>query len=222
MATSGSPRGAPAARGRRSTDRWSSRRVAFSWDRTAAGGGCGKSVLCGPGGLGGNGLTVVFNGVATLLGCAAIGGKGGEHGSGTSYANDGKPTFAEAGGSIGTLPGPARSMAAPSPVREGQAATLEFHGAPGDAAFVIYSTGQQAALDIPLFSGFLLPSFAGLDAVGFGVLAGDTLSVPIYVPVLPPTIEGTTYYLQSFFAGAGGSGFFLGSASTLTVLDSTV
>jgi hypothetical protein len=114
---------------------------------------------------------------------------------------------------------PARSLALPDQLREGESGALLLDGEPGDLAMVLLSLWSQL---IPLKGqdGTLVTALEGLQGplvVGVLPAPDGQLSVPFTLPHLPPGAENVTVLVQGLFKDAGGSS--LGGASALTWID---
>lgn len=127
------------------------------------------------------------------------------------------------GGSLQTLPGVARHFATTSPMREGQTATITAGGLAGEFAGFLFAPSPGPVVLMLPFEGALALSFANVDAFALGTIpAGGTLSTPIVVPNLPPTLQSGTFWCQSVFFDAQLTYALIGPASAVVVLDSTL
>jgi hypothetical protein len=168
---------------------------------------------CGSGGVGGD--AVLQNDASaslTLRDNTHLPGAGG-------HSGDGIP--APSGADLQVLGGPAttfsaahRSLAADSPVREGQLSSLIIQGLPGDQlvllaglqpAFVLKPALQGAFLQLPLLT------------IALGTPASGELTLSSTVPDLGPGIGHLVVHVQ--LVVGDGSGFLLGPAVHQVLLD---
>ncbi len=153
---------------------------------------------------------------AWFLDCSFVPGKKGACGG---IGEDGVDVALEHGATRSMLPGAARGVVAASPVREGQALTLQVDAAAADACFLLAAVEGDWQLVLPL-SGVLLtgPTFAA-PLVPLGTApTGGTFGVGVPVPLLPPGVDHLTVHLQGVFADPGGA-WWLGGPATPLVLD---
>jgi hypothetical protein len=177
----------------------------------------------GTGASGGAGLEIAdpLSG-AWILATATIGGAGGPGGPpapscglpGGAQGPDG-PDIA---GQANAIAGMARVLSAPSLVRELHTLDLSVTGQPGDQVWAAISLQPGWTLDLP-FHGVRLFT-PPLRRVFLGTVSGTgTLSYPLAMPALPPTVEGRRLHLQAFFVDAVGA-TWLGSAAVAVELQS--
>ncbi len=168
---------------------------------------------CGSGGVGGDAvLQHDASASLTLRDNTHVPGAGGVSGSGNP---------APSGEVLEVLAGPAttfsaahRSLAANSPVREGQLSSVTIDGLPGDQlvllagvqpAFVLKPALQGAFLQLPLLT------------IALGTPAGGDLTLSSAVPDLGPGIGHLVLHVQ--LVVGDGSGFLLGPAVQQVLLD---
>jgi hypothetical protein len=152
---------------------------------------------------GGDGTTTGAGASLSLLATVEVGGPAGI-GTGNQCAWDGLPGVPRSGqGSYTNLPGDARRLHAPSPVRESTVPTFTFQG----------QAGEQVRLLVGLAPGYTFAPFqSGVLLVGdpFQVLnmgvvpASGTLTVPFPVGALGTT-PSRLLFLQARFTNAQGT-----------------
>lgn len=199
---------------------------------------------------GGSGLEIAGTGLADVAGSHLIGGSNGDQNpylndeTGYGLYGEGpsntwlKDSLVEAGTLVGTgiavppindfylqfdvtsFPEPSRSIAIPSPLREGQAGVLQIQGQQGDLALLLIGLGP-GFLPLPARHGVLVidPSLLLLP-VTLGTItdAGGALSIPFVMPDLNPTLNGLTVPMQ--LAVVAGGKATLEGATVVAWLDS--
>jgi hypothetical protein len=129
------------------------------------------------------------------------------------------PDIQAMGSSVVYYPAALRSLAVPSPLREGESSVLHVQGEVGDYVWVVL--GLSAGLEPMEFKqgnfvlDDVLPSPAILGAI---TDASGVLDKAFQLPILPTGIDGVLITLQSAVMPASG-GFLLGSGSALVWLD---
>lgn len=180
--------------------------------------GC-ECVVCGYIPPGGSGLLLDFGSrSAVSVDSTFTPGAGGVSTS-SEPCPDGSPgqPVSPPTGAHTVLPGLARGLRAPAPVREGESMELVFIGQPGDQALMLYSP-LSALLFLQQFTGVLLvPPASPLIAVGTVPVDG-TLEFTLIMPLLPTTFDSATILLQSVYQPTSG-GWVLGGGSNLIPLD---
>ncbi|MBL8693119.1 MAG: hypothetical protein JNJ88_03400 [Planctomycetes bacterium] len=180
----------------------------FASGTTFRGGNGGKKSGCTNQGHGGDGFTSSGSQVFTI-GCVFLGGS--VDGAGIS----GDPVLQR--------PGTARSFSVSSPVREQQPVALDFAGIPGEQTGLLASGAPIAPLFFADLRGALVVDLALADALLTGPIGSDgVLHSSLTVPTLPSSVEGLTFYLQSFFFDLTVPHAALGPASSLVLLDSSL
>lgn len=180
----------------------------FASGTTFRGGNGGKKSGCTNQGHGGDGFTSSGSQVFTI-GCTFLGGS--VDGAGIS----GDPVLQR--------PGTARSFSVSSPVREQQAAALEFAGIPGEQTGLLVSAAPIAPLFFADLRGALVVDLALADAILTGPIGNDgALHSSLTAPSLPPSVEGRTFYIQSFFFDLTVPNASLGPALSIVLLDSAL
>jgi len=117
------------------------------------------------------------------------------------------------------LDGPARSLSATSPVREGETLTFEALGAPGEAAFVAVSPLAAPGWAFP-FQGVLLVPLAPLTILSAGFAdASGAAALAQPAPGVPAAVQAGTFFAQGVFLDLGAGKAALGGGSATTVLD---
>ena len=156
---------------------------------------------------------------ADLLSCTTIGGPG-SYGPG-GY---GPPGAALEGTPPTILPGIARRFVTRSPVRELDPVALTFTGLPYELVGIYVSSDSMIGLPNMAFEGVFVVALTGAHSFYLGQPGADgTLSVSIQAPDLPPTLLGSTAFVQSFFFNTFFPNYVIvGPASAITVLDSSL
>ncbi|MBI3817745.1 MAG: hypothetical protein HY286_03555 [Planctomycetes bacterium] len=168
-----------------------------------------------PGGSPGSGIST--DGAVTSLECTITSG----HGSPNFPPPPPVVTFGS--GSYQALPGVARHFATTSPVREGQTTTITAGGVAGELTGFLFSTSPGPVELMLPFEGTLVLPGGNADWFALGAIpAGGTLSTPVVVPNLPPTVQSTIFWCQSVSFDAQFSYILIGPASAVVVLDSTL
>ena len=210
---------------------------------TAGKGGSGQ--LCFELGDGGPGLDAVKAGPSShvfLSGCTLLGGEPGAgpaagapgpglRGDATStfeimdssvLAWPGGADFVTAPGAVIDYPETARRFSLPSPLREGDAATLSIAGEMGDFVGFFWSFNGLLTPKPGKSGWFLLggPFIAGPSLIGAITDPGGEWLIPITTPLLPAAVEEQTFLLQAYFQHAGGA--TLGSGTAFTLLDASL
>ena len=183
------------------------------------GGDGGWGDLCGDSEDGGHGLWLDGTTDGHLLEVLTEGGEGGA--CGFNCGDDGQDLAVGPGASVQLIAGSARTLVAPTPVREGTIVTFTFEGEPGDGAFVLFSTGPAYAL-MPSLKGVLLlelPLAQGRRFMG-PIPGGGTLVKPVPIPMLGGGSEDATLFLQAMFQDPSG-GVWLASPTSLVILDAS-
>lgn len=133
------------------------------------------------------------------------------------------PIVVNGSGSVQTLPGVARHFATTSPVREGQTTTITASGVPGELTGFLFSPSPGPVVLMLPFEGTLALPAGNADWFALGAIpAGGTLSTPIVVPNLPPTLQSTSFWCQSVFFDAPFTYAVIGPASAVVVLDAVL
>ena len=120
---------------------------------------------------------------------------------------------------------PARSLAAPNPVRAGETLTVSIDGVPGDLVF-LWVSGSQAPLYVapvshptwPIAGGLFLPDATASVVFAVGALPAGGAQLPFLVPS-PPGVAAVHLYVQALMvSGPAADGFVVSSAQMITVL----
>jgi len=193
----------------------------------------GSSVTGGPGGNGlldnlGNCIAGADGGPGALVhginpeafwfDTAPLGGAGGSPFPGCSNPGHSGPSVDVLHGSSTTLPGSLRTACIASPLREGQASSLDITGVPGEAAYLFI--GVAPDIQFSLFMvGTQLPIPALIQFVG-AIPASGSLSIPVTIPasLFPPGTEAIEAFIQVAVPGPLGQGV-LGDGSAVVVVD---
>lgn len=182
----------------------------------------GHAEWCGPcsfGGNGGYGIVSSTMSIAHLLQVTATGGA-----AGFGYSNglcgdpniDGYPGAAYSGSGFDTIPGTARRLTAPNPVRESTSVNLTFQGVAGDQVFLCVSGRTRFRFSNENRGVFLCQS---VEPTIIGTVPSSGTLVASYTfPELEPGAESRVYYLQAVHYGPP-DGWTLGSPVSLVVLD---
>jgi hypothetical protein len=200
-------------------------------DSSLRGGDSGTDYLSGS--AGGDGLRVTTGSWAVLSGCTAVGGDVPTSGFSPKPTGDGVQVLADgsmlwsrgnafaAGDPFLTAPSglplnaPASAVTTyttfapsalmPAVVRVGQLATLELHGRPGDAAFVLLSLGG-GFFPVPELQDALVLNVAQFVGPRFLGSIGDfgSLTLEFTAPFLPPGTDGVLVLVQPVLSGFGG------------------
>jgi hypothetical protein len=196
---------------------------------------------------GGAGLTVTGTSLAHVAGCEVRGGDNGLTDSvedvpgsavdmvglaGSVWARDSAfstgrlqgdglpaPLHFPPGAAPMALPSAARTFAVSSPLREGQAGSIEIQGQTGDQALLLVSLNAGAAPMIGKEGVLLLDSELLLLIVPLGTVSapGGELSVPFVAPPLDPVVSALTVPMQ--LAVVAGGVVTLEGGSALAWLD---
>jgi hypothetical protein len=181
---------------------------------------CCSPTYCGDGGPGGAGLRSFGQSEISLVLSTLTGGAGGYPGEFLCLpGGDGLP-LQLLGGSVVELPLVPPTLAASSPVREGQTAVAVASGEPFEPLAIYASVGTALSA---------LPSVFGLQLLkppllllGGTVLPADGMfQVQAAVPDLGVSAEGLPLRLQTVGLSTS-SGFVLGEAATLVLLDAAL
>lgn len=159
-------------------------------------GGPGQAPLppvfpCGDGGVGVRllaGAELILRDASVLGGPVAVGCDG--------QAQVG-PAFELLDGSVSNLPGLARSLNVPSPLREGVPGAFSYSGQASDLVLLAASPLPTTIFDPVFLGGALVPGITGLQIVSLGVAASGTLPGVLTGPALPTGIEGRELYAQA-------------------------
>ncbi len=174
---------------------------------TGGQGGHGGSALWGGCGFGGDGgAGYAQNG--GLLGHVDTTFTGGPFGYGVAYYGCGNgddgPDFLPSGGTAVALPGNARGLSVPAPLRAGVSADLVLAGDAGDLAVVAFSTDADF-LYLPGLSGAILVGGSPFLITAGVVPAGGTLLVPVQFTALGGGLESLLLHGQAAFVETGGA-----------------
>ncbi|MEM7306259.1 MAG: hypothetical protein AAF682_06300 [Planctomycetota bacterium] len=170
----------------------------------------------GTGGPGGNALKL-NDASAQLMGSALVVGAGG---LGLAPCGDGEPgqeVLLLGGGTLAFLNELARSFAVGSPLREGQAAEIDYAGAAGDLVLGLFSL-TASPLPSQELSGTLLPAQPpGVVTLGAADAQGE-LATSVPLGSLPAGFESLVVFLQGVAVSTGGA-VVLAAGSELLLLD---
>lgn len=173
------------------------------------------------GGAGGDGLQV--DGTAFALACTFEGGNGGRGPGGGVVGPAGQPTAVGPSGTLSILPGTARHFSITSPIREQQTTTIRCGGVAGETVGAIVSFEQDLGLLFLLFSGVVLPELSSASGIALGVVPSfGLLEVPVPIPDLPASVQGSTLFLQPIFFDTPLTYARLGPGAGLVILDSSL
>lgn len=182
--------------------------------------------LCGNGADGGHGL-YLFASTGVVLDSVFFAGAGGAAGQPLpggepcSAGSSGLPILAVFS-TLETPTGPRRSIAATTPVREGESLVVQLAGEAGETVVVGAFSDPAGGVYLPQLGGAVLVLFPPAALVVGGPLdhlGQGTLAVPI--GELGPGIAGIPIHLQAVFLG-GPSGLRLGSPSASLLLDAAL
>ena len=187
----------------------------FSSNCTIDGGWGGDGWTTGPSpGQGGAGIFInpYWTSTVRVLDCALAGGPNGD------YESTGQTAPAYVGVLV-FVSGTARTLAvAQNPLRELNAVSLSFHGAPGEQVYLLVGLETAVQWDATRLANFLIaPPQYRMLFVGTTNATGD-LGISLPFSDLGGTTQSRMYYLQPLFSGAGGAQQ-LGTPITLAVLD---
>lgn len=189
-------------------------------------GGDSLSEGCDWGGDGGDGLhltsgSAVPTSPTVLRDCDAFPGIGGINLDEFCPLGQGLPgeLFTGDAGAVTVEAGEARSLSAPTPVREGEVLRFRLEGAPGDLGFLVFGS-QESVTAIPGLGGLLLVD-AVLPLLFTGVVGTETLVYPLTIPNLPPGVDVRALPVQGLFASAAAE-VVLGSVTHITLLDDSL
>jgi len=170
---------------------------------TGGAGGAGAGTIpCSDGADGGDAAYLfAANPIARFKDCVMVGGIGGL--AGAELCADGAPGLASnvLSGTQIDLPGIARTLTVPNPVREGETAQVQFLGQPGDLVFLIVAIGQESSFN-PIWGQGVTADPFFLIPVGS---AGPTgaLNVPILInPFTNPARDSIMLREQGFFVSS--------------------
>ena len=174
---------------------------------------------------GGDGAVALnLNDVSSLSRTRATSLQGGAGGpGGFDPCNNQAPSGTAAGGysgpPAGLVPvgGSARSLLAPTLVRESGPANLSFFGEPGDRVYLLTSAGCTTKWAPTLGATLLVKSPFRRSILGI-VPVGGRLDVVLPVTAPPPGVNEMQKHLQCVMLDAAGTSHG-GTATTLTVLD---
>ncbi len=186
----------------------------------AVGGDGGESFdgLGFSGGSGGFGLVPGWNCQVRVLDSEFLGGAVGP-GYGIPGGQLADPIAPGGLGYVTFWSGNAKVLDISSVLREGQSATMQVSGDPGEMALV-YASLKAPALLVPKAKGtFMLDLPMLLGPFPLGTLASSTLSLDVPIPDLPAGVDVAEVYVQGALAGPAST--TLTSWGHLTVLDAT-
>lgn len=109
---------------------------------------------CNNGGAAGDGLVLGGASTARLLDTLTIAGVGGSSSHASCVPGEDGEALVHPTGTVVSLPGTAPGLEVPSPLREGESATLRVDGAPGELAWLMVSLDSATSFD-PFLSGTL-------------------------------------------------------------------
>lgn len=182
--------------------------------------GDGDLFACAPGGSGGDGVELVGAGAsAWVLDNVYAPGSGGAGGAGCGPGPAGVDV---SGAAVTTQSGTARSLAAGSPVREGEVLALTYRGEPGDLAFAILGADLTVVEGLaPLLGAALLPTppWTFLP-IGIADSAGEAAVGVPFPGFTNPAVEGVALVAQAL-AATPSADTALGSGATVLLLDTT-
>ena len=121
------------------------------------------------------------------------------------------------GSSYQPLPGPSANFTLASPLPDGQPATLDVSGAPGDLPLLLVATSLGPVNWFAKYSGALVAGSPFLLLLA-PIPAGGTLAVPFGFPDALPPGTGSTVFLQGAVFKATGGGL-LSDPFTLTTFE---
>ena len=197
--------------------------------RGAHGGDGSSAFACtddpaGDGGDGGDGIGSLGGVHVALLDCTTVAGAAGAGGTDTCGPG-GSPGLAGSAIDLGAsstldqLPGSARRLVMPTPVRESTPIALTLTGVPGEVVYLTMWTDTRF-LYSPAMSGTLLEKAPLIRRVRLGVIpATGTLIKNVALPDLGPGVQGKTYFFQAYFLGPANA-VTLGSPAFVVELDS--
>lgn len=169
-------------------------------------------------GSGDGGAGVLAGGSVKLLACAVQGGVAGLVSPGCALVGLPGPAALATTGTIASLGEQARTLALPSPLREGQVASGLFAGAGGEVLLLFASVGA-GPLPLGGIAGVLLPA-PPLSVWPVGPLPiGGEAVVPLAIPpgVLPPGVDAVELFAQAAGAGAAFGGVLSGPSVVAVV-----
>jgi hypothetical protein len=178
--------------------------------------GCGEIGCTGTcmGGLGGSGILLEKTSSTALLlsdsfhpGAAGPPGAGGTEGPGMNVNGVGATT----------LPGRARVMAIPNPVRELTTVPIRINGQPGDAVY-LFTSMQTSFRYVPNYEGVQIPQHPPAPTFLGMIGATGVLTTQITFPDLGPGAQEQNFYLQCAHQDVQGH-WTLGTPASLIVLD---
>jgi hypothetical protein len=124
----------------------------------------------------------------------------------------------EAFGAFSETLAPLPRAVAPSPVREGQMASLLFLGPAGSALLALLGA-EPSVVPLPAKGGNSLVGAPSLVLyVGPSPGPGVPLTLDVTLPLLPPGVAGVRLFLQAWAAPAGG-GAWAGTGTSMSWLD---
>ncbi|MBL8695068.1 MAG: hypothetical protein JNJ88_13320 [Planctomycetes bacterium] len=213
-----------------------------AYDTTFQGGKGGNGLDLKPASSGGNGLEVTTTGASQLFasGCTFIGGAPGTGigspisgvglfsqiaaFSATAYAS----TFSgsqgtQLAGPFTNIAGPTRSMEVTSPVREGALVTATVQCGPADLVYLFYAenadlmnlVGVLGPLQLELATMNTLPPPMPIACSGSALVRFDA-------PQLSASTLGRTFYAQPVFRSTTDGILLIGTAASVTILDSSL
>jgi len=185
----------------------------------------GPFMFCTDGGDGGAGLSMTAHPQCLpdvdLLDCSFTGGEGGEPGSPDCDPGVTGQPIQQFAGDLTTLAGVAHRFEITSPAREGDAASLSFHGQPGELAFGVVSLDTTPVFN-PVLKGTLIPDATPFVWFYAGVIPGSGVRT---IPVSPSLNAGDAFlalYEQSLIYDAFKDEWTLGSPHVGVILDASL
>lgn len=144
--------------------------------------------------------------------------------AGTKAPNSGNPPPPDielvSGATVAQLPGSARLVQSGSPIREGEVASIDYIGEPGDAVWLAISrsAGKSRFFAPGYYHGFL--PLLSLTRAGT-IPASGVLTMSFTVPNLPSAIEVHALHLTAYVVDGNGKGFLSGP-TMVHALDSSL
>ena len=182
-------------------------------------GGTGGNSQCA-GGPGGDGVELGAASFGSFAACVSNGGAGGAPTGGCGAPGAAGSDFVDAGGSHVLHPGPPRTLAFESPLREGQFSVVTVTGTPGELVILLVSS-QPGHFEHPAVIGPVLVALPASSIPLGAIPAGGSTSVGFTVQELGAGVESALVFLQPVLIGASGS-IAVGTPAPLVLLDAAL